>query len=206
MLCIELGENLAAAARRKLTAYPQVEVRIGAFENWPTEENAFDLVISATAFHWIDPKMAYPKTARALRSGVAIALFWNEHVQSDKSGDFFEAAQEIYRREAPAIFDDDEDYEGPPHPDEAPDRTGEIEESGLFGRVKVRKYRWDTTYDAESYIRVLNTYSSHRNLDSTARERLFRGIAGLIDADFGGRLIKGYLTTLYVAHLCVDSP
>ncbi len=199
ILCVELGENLAAVARRKLAAYPRVEVRTGAFEDWPAEEGAFDLVISATAFHWIDPKIAYPKTARALGSEGAIALFWNEHVQSDKSEGVFEAVQEIYRREAPEILDDDEDYGGPPHPDEVPDRTGEIEESGLFGGVIVRKYRWDETYDAESYVRVLNTYSSHRDLDSTARERLFRGIAELIDAEFGGRIIKAYLTVLYVA-------
>ena len=32
------------------------------------------------------------------------------------------------------------------------------------------------------------------------RERLLRGIADLIDSEFGGRIVKGYLTTLYVAH------
>jgi SAM-dependent methyltransferase len=206
ILCVELGENLAAVARRRLVVYPQVEVRTGAFEDWPAEVGAFDLVTSATAFHWIDPKVAYPKAAQALRSGGAIALFWNEHVHSDESEGFFEAAQEVYRREAPEIFDDDEDYKGPPRPEEVPDKTGEIEESDLFGRVKVRKYRWEATYDAGSYIRLLNTYSSHRDLDSTARERLFLGIAELIDAEFGGRIIKGYLSVLYVVHARAGSP
>ena len=62
-----------------------------------------------------------------------------------------------------------------------------------------RNYRWDETYDAEGYLRVLNTYSGHRSLSDDARERLFRGIADLIDHRFGGRIVKGYLTTLYVA-------
>ena len=31
------------------------------------------------------------------------------------------------------------------------------------------------------------------------RERLFRGISDLIDDGFDGRIVKGYLTTLYVA-------
>ena len=53
----------------------QVEVRNIAFENWVTEENAFDLVISATAFHWLNPSIAYKKTALALTSEGAIALF-----------------------------------------------------------------------------------------------------------------------------------
>jgi hypothetical protein len=75
----------------------------------------------------------------------------------------------------------------------------DISETGLFDEVTVRKYRWDAEYDTASYIRLLSTYSGHIYLDGDARERLFRGIAELIDTKFGGRIIKGYLTVLYVA-------
>ena len=34
ILCVELGENLAAAARRNLAAYPQAEVLTADFEGW----------------------------------------------------------------------------------------------------------------------------------------------------------------------------
>ena len=160
---------------------------------------AFDLVVSATAFHWLDPATAYPKTAAALRPGGAIALFWNEHVHSDASGGFFEAAQEIYERETPEIVKP-EDSRGLPRPDEIPDRTGEIESTGLFGEVSKRGYQWDESYDAEGYLRVLNTYSGHIGLNQASGERLFRGISDLIENRFGSRIVKGYLTTLYVAH------
>src|SRR5687768_2470503 len=130
ILCIELGENMAALARRNLRGYPQAEVRIGAFEESPLEERAFDLAISATAFHWLDAAVAYPKAARALRDGGSLALFWNVHVHSEASEGFFEAAQRIYAREAREIWD--HSYEGPPRAHEVPDRAGEIEGSGLF--------------------------------------------------------------------------
>lgn len=198
ILCVELGENLAAIARRNLEGYPLVEVRTGDFECYPVAEGAFDLAVSATAFHWLDPALAYPKIKRALRPGGAIALFWNEHVRTDASKGFFEAAQRIYEREVPEIVGPD-DHKGLPRPDEVPDRTGEIEASGLFGDVKRRSYAWEQAYDAEGYIRVLNTYSSHRSLDDTSRERLLRGISDLIESDYGGRIVKGYLSTLYVA-------
>src|SRR6266536_1127576 len=55
MVCVELGENLAAVARQRLADYPQVTVQTCAFEEWPLPERAFELVVSATAFHWIDP-------------------------------------------------------------------------------------------------------------------------------------------------------
>src|SRR5215207_485440 len=53
ILCVELGENMAAVARRNLEGYPNAEVRTEVFEEWPLQEGAFDLAISATAFHWL---------------------------------------------------------------------------------------------------------------------------------------------------------
>jgi hypothetical protein len=92
-----------------------------------------------------------------------------------------------------------DDHKGRPRPDEVPDRAAEIEASGLFGDMKTRNYQWEQAYDTEGYIRVLSTYSSHRSLDDASRERLFRGILELIESGYGGRIVKGYLTTLYVA-------
>lgn len=197
VLCVELGENLAAVARRNLAAYPGVEVRVGAFEEYQIGDGIFDLAVSATAFHWLDPGVAYPKVARVLRPGGSVALFWNEHVRSEGDEAFFEAAQAVYARQAPEIFDGN--YGGPPRPEEVPDRTAEIEASGSFGPPIRRRYRWDQAYDAAEYVRVLDTYSGHRNLDDETRGRLFRGIGRLIRDGFGGRIVKGYQTSLYVA-------
>ncbi len=123
ILCIELGANLGAIARRNLADYPLVEVRTGDFEHYPVAEGAFDLGVSATAFHWLDPARAYPKIKRALRPGGAIALFWNEHVHTDASKGFFEAAQRIYEREAPEIVGPD-DHKGLPRPYESAGQDG----------------------------------------------------------------------------------
>ena len=197
VLCIELGENLAAVARRNLAAFPNVEVRTGDFEKMPLPEGAFDLLVSATAFHWLDPAVAYRKAAGVLRPTGVIALFWNEHVHTEADPGFFRATQKVYAREAPEIWDDG--YDGPPDPEDLADRAGEIEGSGLFGPVVKRSFRWDHTYDAESYLRVLDTYSGHRNLGGETRARLYRGISRLIDDEYRGRIVKGYSTSLYVA-------
>jgi len=39
---------------------------------------------------------------------------------------------------------------------------------------------------------VLSTYSGHRSLGDDDRERLFEGIADLVDERFGGHIVKGY--------------
>jgi ubiquinone/menaquinone biosynthesis C-methylase UbiE len=74
ILAVEIGENLAAIARGKLAGYPRAEVVTGDFEELPVEEGTFDLVVSASAFHWLDPEVAYPKVYRALKPGGSIAL------------------------------------------------------------------------------------------------------------------------------------
>ena len=202
ILCVELGENLAAVARDNAAGYPRVEIRTGDFEEIPLPEEAFDLLISATAFHWLDPAVAYPKAARSLKSGGAIALFWNEHVRTEADGGFFAAAQEVYARvyarEAREIFDGG--YGGPPRPEDLLDRRGEIEGSGFFGPVVRRSYLWDQSYDVPGYLRVLDTYSGHINLKAGTRTRLYQGIRRLIEDEYAGRIVKGYQTSLYVAH------
>jgi SAM-dependent methyltransferase len=57
IVCVELGENLDAVARRNLEAYPQAEVYIGPFEQWHLQDAAFNLAVSATASHWLDPEV-----------------------------------------------------------------------------------------------------------------------------------------------------
>ena len=86
------------------------------------------------------------------------------------------------------------------------DRTDEIETSGLFAGVVRREYGWDESYDVEGYLRVLSTYSGHIALDPDTRERLFCGISDLIEGKYGGRIVKGYLTTLYLAYRSSSPP
>src|SRR5438067_12177518 len=64
---IELGADMAAIARRNLTGFAHVSVVVSAFESWPLPEQAFDVVVSATAFHWVDPAVRLVKSAAALR-------------------------------------------------------------------------------------------------------------------------------------------
>ena len=199
ILCVELGENLAAVARRNLEAYPQAEVHVGPFEEWHRKKRPSIWPYRPPPSTGSTPKSPTRRSrARSVPRG-SLALFWNVHVHTDADRGFFEEAQRIYERETPEIVRYD-DSRGPPRPDDVPSRTPEIENSGLFEVKATRKYRWDETYDAAGYLRVLNTYSGHRSLSNHARERLFQGIADLIDRQFGGSITKGYLTTLYVAH------
>lgn len=195
ILGIELGERLAALATRNCGAYPGVEIRNSSFEDWEMEEAAFDLVVSADAFHWIPPEVGYPKAARALKDSGSIALFWNAPV--DPGTDWSKAIDDVYQRRAPGL--------------EIPDKTftaewlvgvilENFETSGCFGEVTVRQYSWSLDLTSEQYLKLLRTYSGHRGLGEATRNHLFKGIQDVIE-QFGGQVAKPQLTVLFHARV-----
>lgn len=195
LLCVELGANLAAIARTKLADYPNARVLACSFEEWPPEEGAFDLVVSATAFHWVDHRVRYHKSARVLRPGGSLALVWHRTDPESSSEGFPKALEDAHRREAPELAPERQ----PSRLNREPDKVGEIERSGFFERPEERAYRFGVAHDAESYLRLLGTYSAHRSLDEETRRRLFLAVGRLIDEEYGGRVIEGYRSELYVA-------
>ena len=65
---VELGSSFpAAVARSTLAAYPNVEILTGSFEDSPLPADAFDLIYSATAFHWIQEDIKFSKTHQLLK-------------------------------------------------------------------------------------------------------------------------------------------
>jgi SAM-dependent methyltransferase len=74
--CIEIGPDLAAAARANLTDLQQVDVVEGDFETWePPAGDLFDLAFAAIAGHWLDSSVRYQRAWRLLRydGGRAVA-------------------------------------------------------------------------------------------------------------------------------------
>jgi SAM-dependent methyltransferase len=99
--CIEPGRNLAAVAARNLQEYSQVSFEITLFEEWQEQLAAFDLVISAKAFHWVPGEIGYPKAARSLKPGGSLALFWN--MQAGLDGQIAAELEDVYRSITPEL-------------------------------------------------------------------------------------------------------
>src|ERR1039457_1127573 len=168
--CVELGAELAAAARANLTGFP-VEVVQGPFEEWQPDEPA-RLVYAATAGHWIDPAVRYQRAWQALHPGGQLAIWGAGHVFPEGGDPFFSEIQAVY----------DEIGEGlppgspQPQPGEQPDDRADIEASGLFEVTAVRHYDWERVYSAEEYIELLSTFSGHLAMADWKRERLYTEI------------------------------
>jgi SAM-dependent methyltransferase len=194
--CVEIGPELAAAARRNLAGFGGVEVIEAAFETWrPPGAVAFDLVFAATAWHWIDPAVKYRRAWLLLRPGGHLAFWSAAHVFPPGGDRFFRDIQDVY----------DEIGEGLPagaswpRPGELADDTAEIEGSGLFEGIRVRQFDWEVRYSADEYIRLLDTFSGHLAMEEWKRDRLYAEFRRRLAERPDGRLRRHWGAVLHVA-------
>jgi SAM-dependent methyltransferase len=181
--CVELGPNLAARAREL-----GVTVHLGRFEELETDER-FDLVFAATAWHWLDPELRYRKAHALLRPGGHLAFWDATHALPPGVDPFFAEIQDVYDEIG-------ESHPGGWPPTEAEDHRAEIEKTGLFEDVQMRRYLWELQYTADEYVALLDTFSGHIEMTDAQRTRLY----GEIRARLGGRKVRRHwLAVLHVA-------
>ena len=198
---LEPGQNLAQLAAQNLAEFPQVEIQTVTFEEWSVAAGQYDLVLSATAFHWVTPAQRYKKSAEALAEGGWLALFWNREAKDESQ--LGQQLQAVYDTHMPASS-------AHPYATHLPTGGGtqnassvwqeEIDRSHLFGAVQVRQFSWTQWYTTAQYLRLLKTYSDHRALPPETKQALFSGIAEVL-AQHGGGRNKPYLTVLYSAQV-----
>ncbi|MCY4570982.1 MAG: class I SAM-dependent methyltransferase [Candidatus Poribacteria bacterium] len=181
LVCLDIGADLIAVAKEKLKTFPNASFVEQAFEEWKPD-GKFDLIISATAFHWVDPKVRYLKAFEVLKSKGFLAVFSNQHVRKDEG--FFAESQSLY----------DKYY--------APLTTNRPTHATNFPGVEAfedpikRVYPWTQTYSSEQYIKLLGTYSGHIALPDENRRLLFEGIVNLIETKYNGQITKHYEAVL----------
>ncbi len=187
---------MAAIARRDLAGEAEAEVVTARFESWPLPPEPYDVVVSATAFHWIDP--AIRRAADALRPGGALAVARGQHVMGGAEG-FFAEVQRCYERfdpqtppglRPPAAADVD-----------ASDHVREVARSGRFGPTVLRRHPQDLTFATTGYLDLLRTFSGHRALPEAVGDGLLECVAALIDGRYGGGVTKRYLFEVAVPEL-----
>jgi SAM-dependent methyltransferase len=191
---LEPGSALADEARRNLGGF-DVSIVEARFEDWRPSGPPFDAVVAATAWHWVDPRVGYHKAAAVLRPGGWLALWAAGHVIPYDGDPFFEELQPVY----------DEIGEGlppdavTPRPGELADQRHDIEASGWFEVVDLTQYDWETRYDADGYIALLDTFSGHIAMEAWQRERLYGEIRRRLAARRDGMLRRHWGAVLHIA-------
>jgi SAM-dependent methyltransferase len=157
-----------------------------------SQSASYDVVISATAFRWLDPANRVARCADVLRPGGLLAVVSTEHILGG-SVRLFADMMDCYAR-----FMDDADTTGLQPADAIPQDSSEVDATGRFEPVEFRRYEWELTYTTSEYLDVLSSYSGHRALTTERRDGLYGCICALMDRD-DGSITKRYLTQLSAA-------
>ncbi|WP_347977290.1 class I SAM-dependent methyltransferase [Microbacterium sp. ProA8] len=178
---IEPGRRLARLLRE---SYPTATVQVARAEDVELPASSFDLVVAATAIHWMDLPIVLPRVRAALTDDGRLAVWRNVFGDSEAPPTPFRArvAEIVRARRAPP-------RPGPPAEDFAA-TTGALTESGLFAVVDASTYRWSLDLDADGVGRLFRTFS-----DWSAAE-----VAQAVDAvgELGGTVTEHYSSWLLV--------
>ena len=196
LLALEPNADMARVAARRCADLDNVTIELTTFEEWESAGREFDLVVSAQAWHWVNPDIGYPKAHAVLRPAGVLALLWHRSVWSE--GPLRDAMIALYESLAPGFMEATPTFPGLRMTEADARRPAEIESTGLFSGVEVHSHHWQQTYTTAGYLELLGTQSDHVLLDLATREALFESVGRLLD-DIGGEVTVPYVTHLFLA-------
>jgi len=166
------------------------------FESAQIREAAFDLAVSATAFHWLDRATGPRKLGSCLRPGGWLALFWNVFGDPRLPDPFHEATVQLlsglatnpsHPLEGSLPFALDEDA-----------RRSDFRAAGADRDFRVEEIRWTLTQSPRQVRSLYATFSSIARLPEQERETLLDRIQSIAETRFGGAVERRIVTPVYL--------
>ncbi len=173
-----------------------LEVGVTTFGNWDPAGRAFDMVIAAQAWHWIDPLAGAAKAAQALEQGEHFAAFWNAFQPPDQLG---EAFADVYRRVQTGLpFNPWANSALAGYQTMCDKAADGLRQSGQFNEPERWQFDWDRPYGHDQWLDQVPTFGGHNQIPPAELQRLLAGVGEAIDT-VGGSFTMGYATVVIIA-------
>jgi SAM-dependent methyltransferase len=149
------------------------DVQAGVAEALPAADASCDVVIAASAWHWVDEARAVPEVARVLRPGGRLALVWSG---PDRSVDWMRSLWA-----GGIVFE--------PEERDAVDQRRRsrhvvnLDAGGAspFHQPETSLFRWTKPMTREDLVSLCGTYSVVITMDEAARERHLSAMRRFLD-------------------------
>ena len=189
LTAVEYGANFSELCKEKFREYPKFSVITGKFEETVLEKEFYDMVFSASAFHWVPEEIGYPKVFSMLKRGGCFARFANHPFRDKEKSELSQEIDRLYGEYYYKFY----------HKEQKP-LTEYSEEQARLRALVAKKYGFTDiryflfqrtrTFTAKEYITLLGTYSDHIAIEETVRTEFFAKLEEAI-CHYGG------LITLY---------
>lgn len=192
VVAVEPDGRLAAFLAERL---PSANVLDLPFEEAVLPEAGFDLVVSATAFHWLDAVPALKRIHLLLRPSGAVALWWNNFGDAGRGDAFHEATKHLFVGHQTSPSGGGTDV---PYGLNVAARLRDLRAGG-FAPDEPVVVPSTLTLDPAHVRRLYATYSNITVLPVDERERVLDGLADVAEREFGGVVTRNMTTSIYTA-------
>jgi SAM-dependent methyltransferase len=195
---IEPGADMAALTRQRIATFRNVKVETSTFEEWDDRGRRFDVLVAASAWHWVDPSIGWQRAHDVLHPGGWMALLGNVVVRRPGEPEVYAETADLHERFSPS----NPEWGHPPLEDDV--RTtdegwGLVDDPGsLFAPTIVRWYPTVQWFNGDGFVDLLRSTSLYRKLDRDVREPLLDAVAERIRTRMGNRASRRYLSVLRV--------
>lgn len=184
LTAIEYGKQFSEFCKEKFKGYSKFSIITDRFEDVDLSENTYDLVFSATAFHWIPEELGYPKVYSILKSGGVFAQFANHPYPYGGNPALAKEMDKIYAMYYYPFWGEKKETLKEYSKEQARLKAAVAEKYG-FGNSHYFLFYRTQTFSAEEYIMLLGTYSNHIAIDEPIRTEFFSQIENAINRHEG---------------------
>ena len=180
LTAVEYGEHFSALLKEKFKDYPRFSVITGKFEDTPLSENTFDLVFSASAFHWVPEEIGYQKVFSILKSGGVFARFANHPFRDKGNPALSQEIDQLYDAYYYKFHQHKQKLESAEYSKEQAKDRAMIAEKYGFTDIQYALFHRERVFSAQEYVQLLSTYSDHIAMEETIRTAFFAAIENAI--------------------------
>ncbi|MCW2927578.1 MAG: methyltransferase type 11 [Thermoleophilia bacterium] len=188
VLGIDPDQRMADVARQQ-----GLDVEVARFEEWDPAGRTFDVLTSATTWHWIDPPVGALRAADVLRPSGVFAAFWNVQHPPERLAEAFNAVYGRIAQSSPFAR-----YGTDAHARILNRTARGLTDAGAFHTPRVRRFPWEQAYTRTQWLELVPTFGGHGLLSDQQSDELIDGIGAAIDAT-GGEFTMRYETVLLTA-------
>lgn len=180
LTAVEYGQQFSKLLKEKFNKYTKFLVITGKFEETEFEEKAFDLVFSASAFHWVPEKIGYEKVFSMLKNGGVFARFANNPYPDKGNQALSREIDDIYNEYYNKFHNKKREVISEYTEEQAKNRAMIASKYG-FKDIRYELFYRERIFTAKEYIELLGTYSDHIAIEETIRTKFFGAIEEAIN-------------------------
>jgi SAM-dependent methyltransferase len=194
IVAVEPDARLAEFLRERLG--DRLELVEHTLEDAELEARAFDLAVAASSFHWVDEAAGLASLRGALRPGGWIAIWWTSFGDETRPDPFSDAVDPLFENvpHSPSAG-----LEGKPSFGRDAERRLAALAAAGFEDPRSDEFRWSQVWDSAGIRGLYSTFSPIIALEPHRRTRLLGAVERIAREDFGDRVEKPLVTSLYTA-------